>query len=256
MAAFDPWAAYYDLIHQGLPGEAEFYVGHAAQRGGRVLELGCGTGRLAIPMAMCGLDVVGVDNSVRMLDECRDKLSAVGRVKGNLRLVHDDIVELDLGDSFDTVVMAYRTFMHMLTPDHQRSALRAARRHLSSGGLLMMNTWLPNLRMMHVSIAAHPGFRETGRHAWNGVTVVHRVRTAIDEFRQLILEEHEIVEVDDQGRTIKEQVMPMVRAWTTLREFKHLLELEGLAADAVFGDFDAGPLTGESREMIWILRSA
>lgn len=256
MSAFDKWAKYYDLIHQGLPGEAEFYVGHAVKRGGTTLELGCGTGRLAIPMAMCGLDVVGVDNSKAMLDECHDKMSVIPTLKGSLRLVHDDIVELDLNETFDTIVMAYRTFMHMLTPDQQRRALRAARKHLAPNGRLMMNTWLPNLAMMHAAARANPGFRETGRHKWNGVTIVHRVRTGVDEYRQLLIEEHQIFERDADDKLLREETLPMVRAWTTLRELKLLIELEGFAAEAVLGDFDATPLTEESREMIWILRSA
>lgn len=256
MSAFDPWAKYYDLIHQGLTGEAEFYVGRAVERGGRVLELGCGTGRLAIPMAMCGLEVVGVDNSKAMLDECRDKMAAIGALKGSLRLMHDDITELDLGETFDTVIMAYRTLMHMLTPEQQRRALRAARGHLAPGGHIMLNTWLPNLKMMHTSTRANPGFRETGRHAWNGVTVVHRVRTAVDEYRQLLVEEHQIFELDGDGNTLLERTMPMVRAWTTLRELRHLIELEGLATEALYGDFDETPVSEESREMIWVLTKA
>ena len=256
MSAFDKWAEYYDLIHQGLPGEAEFYVGHAVKRSGRVLELGCGTGRIAIPMAMCGLDVVGVDNSLPMLDQCRKKVTAIGALKGRLRLVHHDITDLDLGETFDTVAMAYRTFMHMLTPDQQRRALRAARDHLTDDGRLMMNTWLPNLGMMHASIRAYSGFREAGRHTLDDVTVVHRVRNGIDEFRQLLIEEHHVYETDGEGRQIREEILPMVRAWTTLRELKLLFELEGLAAEAVFGDFDPTPLNEKSTEMIWILRKS
>ena len=60
MHEFDAWAKYYDLIHQGLDGEAEFYIGQAARARSRTLELGCGTGRICIPMAMSGCDVVGV----------------------------------------------------------------------------------------------------------------------------------------------------------------------------------------------------
>ena len=83
MADFDVWAAYYDLVHKGLPGEAEFYLGQAVKRGGPVLEVGCGTGRIAISMAMSGLDVTGIDNSAGMLALCREKMAAVG-----LSLIH------------------------------------------------------------------------------------------------------------------------------------------------------------------------
>ena len=88
MAEFDAWAEYYDIIHQGLSGEAEFYVGQAVRIGGRTLELGCGTGRIAIPMAMSGVAVTGLDRSDAMLAICREKLSAAGPLSGSPRLLY------------------------------------------------------------------------------------------------------------------------------------------------------------------------
>ena len=80
MAEFDSWAAYYDYLHPGLPGEAEFYGGQALRRGGPVLEAGCGTGRLAILMAMSGLKVTGVDNSAAMLAVCAQPNATLAQV--------------------------------------------------------------------------------------------------------------------------------------------------------------------------------
>ncbi len=255
MAAFDAWAEYYDLIHQGLPGEAEFYIGQAVRRGGRVLELGCGTGRIAIPMAMSGLDVTGLDNSGPMLDMCRYKMSAIGPTRGTVTLVQDDMSDFELHDTFTTIAMAYRTFMHLLTPDQQRRSLRAVRRHLAPDGMFIMNTWRPNLAtLIPPTRGKSPGFREAGRYDAGDVTVVHRVRTGIDEYRQLLIEDHQVSEIDGDGRVVREASLPMVRAWTTLRELKHLVELEGLRAEAVFGDFDANALSEQSTEMIWVLR--
>ena len=92
---FDGWAPYYDLIHKGLPGEAEFYVGQAVRIGGPTLELGCGTGRVAIPMAMSGVDVIGLDLSPRMLELCREKSEAVSPLQGSIELVEGDMATFD-----------------------------------------------------------------------------------------------------------------------------------------------------------------
>ena len=143
MAVFDGWAEYYDLIHQGLPGEAEFYVGNAMRQGGRTLELGCGTGRLAIPMAMSGVDVVGLDNSKAMLDCCREKLAEIGDTPGRLDLVQGDMRAFAFAGCFELAVIAYRTFMHLLTNEERRACLSAVHRHLAAGGVLMMNYWSP-----------------------------------------------------------------------------------------------------------------
>jgi SAM-dependent methyltransferase len=254
VSAFDAWAEYYDLLHQGLEGEAEFYVGQAARIGGKILEIGCGTGRLAIPMALCGLDVVGVDNSAAMLGRCREKLAAIGQVKGSLQLVQQDMAKLDLGARFDFIAMAYRTFMHLLMPDDQRRCLLRVREHLNPGGTFIMNTWLPNLRPL-LAGPRRQAFQEAGRHEVDGGTLVHHVRTGVDEFRQLLIEEHRIQELDLSGRVVSARVLPMVRAWTSYRELSHLYARAGFTVRAVFGNFDATPLSPGSTEMIWVLRS-
>ena len=116
MTEFDAWAPYYDLVHKGLPGEAEFYVGQAVRLGGETLELGCGTGRIAIPMAMSGVCVRGLDNSPAMLEMCREKHRAVGETPGALTLIEGDMRDFSLDKRFGFVALAYRTFMHLLTP--------------------------------------------------------------------------------------------------------------------------------------------
>lgn len=79
---FDRWAPYYDLIHNGLPGEAQYYLSEALRSGGEVLELGCGTGRVCILTVFSGLRVTGLDISPRMLVLCREKLAALGAPPG------------------------------------------------------------------------------------------------------------------------------------------------------------------------------
>ncbi|MBI5092586.1 MAG: class I SAM-dependent methyltransferase [Candidatus Hydrogenedentes bacterium] len=259
MAEFDGWAKYYDLIHGGLPGEAEFYVGQAIRRRGSVLELGCGTGRLAIPMAMSGVHVVGLDNSKPMLDECRSKMRAVGPLPGSVRLVQADMAEFAVNHRFDLVLMAYRTFMHLLTPDRQRQCLTTIRGHLSPEGMLILNVWNPKPS----SIAPHLGETRAepelaGRYPAPGSsrTLLHYCTSAYDEHRQLITENHVVHEVDKRG-TVRDRVeLSLVRAWTTPREMDNLVRLCGFDVTAVFGDFDCNPLGEDSTEMIWALRPA
>lgn len=255
MSAFDAWAEYYDLIHTGLPGEAEFYVGHAVRSGGPVLELGCGTGRLAIPMAMSGLEVVGLDHSPRMLDVCREKLAAVGPVRGSLELVEADMAEFALGRKFAFVAMAYRTIMHLHLPAQQRAALCRVREHLSPGGAFILNTWVPSVSM--IAGPGPAGFVDAGETDLpGGGTIRHTCRTHFDSYLQRLVEEHRLDELDAKGRVRGSTNLPLVRSWTTLREMDNLVRLCGFAVEAVFGDFDCNAIGPSSTEMIWVLRPA
>ena len=260
MPEFDAWAAYYDLVHQGLPGEAEFYVGQAIRKGGKTLELGCGTGRIALPMAMSGADVVGLDNSPGMLAVCREKLSEVGEAGSGLRLVEGDMAHFDLGETFDLVIVPYRGFMHLHRREQQRSCFDCVRAHLRPGGLFMFNTWVPSASV----IASHPTSNGRGGEfsladEYEGDGPGHRIRhyhrAEYDELRQRIVERHVFDHLDSEGRVTHTKELPMLRVWTTPREMENLAELCGFGVRALFGDFDCCPLNEASTEQIWVLET-
>jgi SAM-dependent methyltransferase len=114
----------------------------ASETGGdRVLELGVGTGRLAVPLAHRGLTVVGVDASREMLDQLRAKPGG-----GRVTAVEADIAALDdaeLGAPFSVVFAAFNTFFNLTTRDAQLACLRGVARHLAPGGVLAIEAFVP-----------------------------------------------------------------------------------------------------------------
>ncbi len=252
---YDPWADYYDAIHTGLPGEAEFYVGQAVRMQAKTLELGCGTGRIAIPMAMSGVDVVGLDNSKAMLRICREKKRRVGATSGDLRIVEADMREFDLKQLFDLAVLPYRALMHLLTPECRSSCLTCIYRHLRPGGQLILNTWRPR----DCDLAAHR-MRVQGALVFAGkyplpgtqLDVAHYVSACFDEENQILDEQHVLHELDPGGEVLHSAILPMRRAWVTPLQMQQLLESHNFVTEAVFGDFDCAPFTTDSTEMIWI----
>jgi SAM-dependent methyltransferase len=257
MAEFDTWADFYDLIHKGLPGEAEFYVGQAVRIGGATLEIGCGTGRIAIPMAMSGVDVTGLDNSKAMLDICRAKKRAIGKTDGKLKLVEKDMADFDLGMEFDFIAMAYRTFMHLLTVQEQRTCLECVRKHLKEDGVFILNLWAARPSDIAQNAGSQQsGFHLAGRHPIPDTEcdLVHYCSSHFDEHCQRITEEHLLHEVDERGTVLSTSTLPLVRAWATPREMEHLLRAAGFEVEALFGDFDCHPLSSTSTEMIWIVK--
>lgn len=257
MTEYDGWAPYYDLIHKGVPGEAEFYTGQAVRRAGKTLEIGCGTGRIAIPMAMSGVDVTGMDISPAMLEVCREKLDAVGEVPGRLELVEADMADFDLGNRFDFIAIPYRTFMHLLTQEKQRSCLRCVRRHLAEDGLFAFNVWAarPSAIVPHLGGEGQPKTHFAGEYdvPEMNLALTHYFSAVYDEYTQRLVETHWVQELDRQGREMDGTTLSLTRAWTTYREMDNLVRLCGFKPDAVLGDFDCTPFNRDSTEMVWLL---
>ena len=258
MAAFDAWAEYYDLIHTGTAGDVEFYVDHAVRAGGDVLELGVGTGRIALPAVMAGANVTGVDNSYAMLVLCREKLRMAGRTSGRLKLVLADMSSFRFRRTFSCIMMPYRAFMHLLTPEEQRRCLDNVRAHLAYDGCFVMNTWAAKpstiAKIQSARLAGKLKFAGRYRIEEAGITILHLHAASCDEIQQLLVEQHVIHEVDGHGKVVREAVLPLVRAWTTQREAENLFRLCRFEVEALYGDFSRGPFTDKSTEMIYVLR--
>src|SRR5919199_1319404 len=134
------YSAAYDLLYQDKDYEAEVDLiervfaiyGHGSVR--RVLDLGCGTGGHAVPLANRGYDVVGVDRSPHMLDRARARTASA-------RFEVGEIGSLDLADRFDAVLMMFAVLGYQTANADARAALASVRRHLRPGGLFMCDLW-------------------------------------------------------------------------------------------------------------------
>ena len=124
--------------------DRDFYLDLAREYGGPVLELGCGTGRIALPLARQGIDVTGMDASRAMLEVLRAKLAdEPAAVKRRVRVVEGDFRALCLADQYPLVVIPFRPMQHMYTTEDQLAALRNAGRHLADGGVLAFDVFNP-----------------------------------------------------------------------------------------------------------------
>ena len=122
-------------------GDAAFYRALAEETGGPVLELGCGTGRVLLPIAALGIPCVGVDASPAMLAALRAK-----NPPPNLELVEARMETFDLGARrFALVTSPFRAFLHLLDVASQLAALANIRRHLAPGGAFAFDIFDPKL---------------------------------------------------------------------------------------------------------------
>ena len=125
---------FYDVF--GAKDDAPFYIGLARGHGGKALELGVGTARLAIQLARAGVEIWGIDNSRHMLNAAMTKLSREPpEVRNRVHLELADVREFNLGEEFGLVYFPSYSFDHILKKGDQVRALKAIRRHIAPGGV-------------------------------------------------------------------------------------------------------------------------
>ena len=143
------WAEVYDDYTSGLPGDVTFYVEEAKSASGEALEVGCGTGRILIPVAEAGCSATGIDVTPQMLAVCREKVAKLPEaVQQRITLVEADMRDFDLGRRFKLITCPYRAFLHNLTVDDQLATLACVRRHLAADGRFVMNYFDPRLSLL------------------------------------------------------------------------------------------------------------
>jgi len=137
---------------QRLAASEQFYVEEARNCGGRVLELACGSGRLTIPIAQAGVEIIAVDLSTAMLDTARAKASAAGV---RLQFVQADMRSFDLPGQFSAILIPGNSLLHLFTVEDLKQCLRSVHRHLAVGGRLVFDVSNPDMRRL----ARDPGQR-------------------------------------------------------------------------------------------------
>ncbi|MEX2431439.1 MAG: class I SAM-dependent methyltransferase [Dehalococcoidia bacterium] len=249
---FDDWADIYDAVYAYLDYDLSFYVHHATASGGPVLELGCGTGRVSLAIAGAGIDVLGIDISPRMVEAARRKARSA---RLDERAVFDvgDMADLRLDRTFGLAAMPFRSFHSMLTVEDQRAALDNAARHLAPGGLLVFDTFNPDIRTLtdsgdgipfHVRDVEQPNGGNIviwGQNSWDGVTQINSARLIIEE-------------LDAGGVMQRRLYRDFDQRYTFRYEMEHLLELCGFHVEDIYGDFDGGDVTEDSDDLVWVAR--
>jgi SAM-dependent methyltransferase len=229
VSGYDQIARLYDPWSRSVVEDVAFYVEEALIAGGPVLELGVGTGRIAVPIAAAGARVVGVDLSEGMLDVARERAEAMG-VAIDLR--QGDMRDPPVDGTFPLVVIPFRSLLHMETDGDRRAVLRVVARLLAPGGRFIFDVFAPgpdDIADTHGRwIEREPGIWE--RADWD-----EKTRTLILRVR------------GPQGDA------EMSLAWLSVVEWKDLLRDEGFVVDAVYGWFDRQPWRG-GEDSIWVCR--
>lgn len=239
--------ALYDAENRGFEPEGPFYLALIERFWGPVLELGCGTGRLTIPIAEHGVDITGVDILPAMLERARAKAGLLP-----ITWVWDDVRTLALERRFALVFESGATFQHMLTRQDQLAMLVRMRDHLSPGGRVVVTTLFPHPELLSSDEVERDWYGytdELGREVW--VTgMLH-----YDPLRQVKTEVINRHWRDPDGHEVKQSSRLQLR-YTFPQEMLGLLQCAGLAVVERYGDWDASPLDTEARYLIYVCERA
>jgi SAM-dependent methyltransferase len=232
MTRYDAIARLYDPWSVSVTEDVPFYVDEARRVSpGPVVELGVGTGRIAVPIAVEGIRVIGVDSSAGMLEVARERAESAGVA---------DLVELRLGDlrappvaeRVELVICPFRSYLHLRTDAERLRALRAARDLLVPGGRLVFDVFAPG---------ADDIAETDGRWLEREPEIFERA------------------DWDTETRTLTLSVRgpsgeaTLALAWLSADEWRALLERAGFEVEALYGWFDRRPFRG-GEDMVWIAR--
>jgi SAM-dependent methyltransferase len=228
---YDSIARLYDPWSRSVTEDVDFYVAEAVAAGGPVVELGVGTGRIAVPVAAAGVTVIGVDSSPAMLEVCAERAAAAGVAElVDLRL--GDLRDPPVGERVSLVTCPFRAYLHLVTDEQRRFALGRARDLLVAGGRLVFDVFTPGADDIATThgrwLEREPGIFE--RAEWD---TAERTLT---------------LSVRDDARE-----STMTLAWLDPPEWRALLETAGFEVLACYGWFDRRPYAG-GEDTVWVAR--
>jgi len=250
-ATYDRIARFFDADYVDLLDDLPMIEAFAQRTGGPLLELGCGTGRLAIPLAEAGYQVTGVDLSPAMLALAGDRAARMG-VMERVTFIQGDYTDTPLGGPYRLAFAALDTFLHLLSQEAQLAALRHWGAHLSAGGLLLIDVMHPDV----AQLASFDGRLELEK-SWTdeatGHTVMKQLSRTVDLAEQTLHITLVYDEVTDDGQLRRTLVLFDLRyLWRFEAEL--LLKQAGFALEAIYGDWALSPFESTSDRMILVAR--
>lgn len=252
MEIYDKIARYYDLTHDALSDDIDYLLSLSKSFEPRVLELGCGSGRLLLPLAQNGLQVTGIDSSKAMLSRAELRVAqASAAVVGRIRMLEADMTSFELtGEEgrYGLVIIPYNTFMH-LDADQKRKALKRVSLYLHPSGQLFIDLINP------VSVAQTPNDRLLTLENQlidpeSGDLIVQMASSWLDETAQVL----NITWIYDSSPASGGAVSRVVADAQYHYLFPHQVELllqdAGLKMESIAGSYAGSPFTEESERLL------
>jgi SAM-dependent methyltransferase len=244
-------ARFFDADYAGYLDDLPLIEAYARRAGSPLLELGCGTGRLLIPLAEAGYRVTGVDLSPEMLRIARAKAAAAG-VADRVTLIEGDYADAPLDESYCLAFVVMNSFLHLDTQERQLRALRHWHAHLTPGGLLLIDVFHPDVSQL-ASLDGRLEWDKTWNDPETGTTVMKWLTRTVDLAEQTMHVTLIYDEVTADG-SLRRTLVPFMTRYLWRFEAELLLEKAGFTLEALHGDWDANAFESASDRMILVAR--
>jgi SAM-dependent methyltransferase len=235
----------FDLENSEFEPDGPFYLSLAEQVGGSVLELGCGTGRVTIPLARHGIDIVGLDVVPGMLARAKSKARDLP-----IRWIVADVRDFHLGEQFSLVCAPGFVFEHLLERADQEAMLACVLEHLAPEGLFVIAVRFPKPELMVNAEEEQDRFSYTDA---SGREVRVSGTDHYDPVRQIRQEMAYRRWYDAEGNEVTKRARLALR-FIFPQEMENLLHYNGFTSLHGYGDWDLSPLTGESHRIIHVCK--
>lgn len=235
----------YDLENQDFEPDGPFFLEIAKKLQGPVLEVGCGTGRITVPLAQNQVEITGLDVVPVMISRAKQKA-------GNLQIqwVVDDIRSFHLQSSFRLIFETGNVFQHLLTRPDQEAYLHRVREHLEDQGRFVFGLMFPHPELLTSEESEKEWYQYEDRQ---GHTIRVSGTDLYDPIRQVKLETAYRRWIDESGMEVL-KVAPLSLRYTFPQEIETLLLYNGFDIIEQYGDWECNPLTDKSRMIISVCK--
>lgn len=252
-------AELYDLAVPDWDGEIDFYreiTREVKERGGSILEVACGTGRVTLRLAQEGVNIVGTDVDEEMLKIARRKSDGLP----NIHWVRGDMRTLELNQSFGLIIVPGHSFQFMLTPEDQVKTLETFKRHMDRDGILIVHLDHQSVDWLGDLLRDRGGkFEAAGeiRHLQTNHVIRKANAWTFERSTQNATVVSKWEEIGADGSVLQTwERKPMTLHCVFRFEMEHLLARTGFEEREVYGDFFKNPLNENSSDMIWVARKS
>lgn len=249
-ATFNRFARFYDQDYRDYDVDIQCILDLAQECGDPLLEIGCGTGRVLLPLVASGHNVTGIDISSDLLDVARTKLQRTD-LSGSASLHEADMRSFALPQQTYTFAFCVsNTLMHCITQEDQLAVLRNVAHHLQPGGLLLLDLFNPDLPRL-LAVEGVSELADEWRDERTGNQVLKWSVRRVDMAEQLQETTFIYEEIAADG-AVHRTVCPFLLRYLWRGEGELMLAAAGFQVEAVWGDFDGEPYASDSDHLIFV----
>lgn len=242
---------YYDQTYRRRRQDVRFYTDLAIDSGGPVLELGVGTGRVALSIAKKGIEIVGVEPVAAMLERAEGRVQQLPRTsRDRIELRQADLRKLRLRRRFPLVIAPFHVWNHLYTRDDIEQGFRTVRHHLRRGGRFAFDVLLPD----PASLARDPAKRYRGgqvSHPRDSIRYRYSEYFSYDPASQV---ETVVMDFEHPSDSSRSFCTPLTQRQFFPAELEALLHYNGFAIESHYGDFEGEPIGRVTESQVIIAR--